>query len=113
MKHICGYNSTFTLSNVQDGDVQPNAIDLRVDKVFLVRPKTFILSEDEKVHRGSVELQPDRNGFWVLKEGNYEVIMENIINVGRGEAGWVITRSTLNRNGVFLTSGLYDTGYNG
>jgi len=41
------------------------------------------------------------------------VVMENIITVGPGEAGWVITRSTLNRNGVFLTSGLYDTGYHG
>jgi deoxycytidine triphosphate deaminase len=39
--------------------------------------------------------------------------MENIINVGPGEAGWVITRSTLNRNGCFITSGLYDSGYHG
>ena len=39
--------------------------------------------------------------------------MENIINVGADEAGWVITRSTLNRNGLFITSGLYDTGYHG
>jgi deoxycytidine triphosphate deaminase len=39
--------------------------------------------------------------------------MENIIHVGAGEAGWVITRSTLNRNGLFLTSGLYDSGYHG
>ena len=41
------------------------------------------------------------------------MIMENKISVGDGEAGFVITRSTLNRNGVFLTSGLYDTGYEG
>jgi deoxycytidine triphosphate deaminase len=39
--------------------------------------------------------------------------MKNIISVGQGEAGWVITRSTLNRNGLFLTSGLYDSGYHG
>ena len=39
--------------------------------------------------------------------------MENIISVGAGEAGWVITRSTLNRNGCFITSGLYDSGYHG
>ena len=39
--------------------------------------------------------------------------MENIISVGAYEAGWVITRSTLNRNGVFITSGLYDSGYHG
>jgi deoxycytidine triphosphate deaminase len=39
--------------------------------------------------------------------------MDNIIRVGEGEAGWVITRSTFNRNGLFLTSGLYDSGYHG
>jgi len=39
--------------------------------------------------------------------------MDNEIEVGMGEAGFVITRSTLNRNGVYLTTGLYDTGYNG
>ena len=48
-----------------------------------------------------------------VPEGHYEVIMENKISVGGDEAGFVITRSTLNRNGVFLTSGLYDTGYEG
>lgn len=58
-------------------------------------------------------MQPDGDGWWNLPEGHYEVVMENMIRVGEREAGWVITRSTLNRNGVFLTSGLYDTGYNG
>ena len=41
------------------------------------------------------------------------MVMENVIHVGDGEAGWVITRSTLNRNGLYLTSGLYDSGYHG
>lgn len=58
-------------------------------------------------------MQPDLDGWWNLPEGHYEVVMENVIEVGPNEAGWVITRSTFNRNGVFLTSGLYDTGYNG
>ena len=30
-----------------------------------------------------------------------------------GIAGYLITRSTLNRNGVFIQSGLYDSGYKG
>lgn len=113
MKHIMGKQSRSTLTGVRDGDVQPNAVDLRLGKVFIIRPNTFILSEDDKVHRGSVEIQPDANGWYTLTEGHYEVVMENVIEVGEGEAGWVITRSTLNRNGVFLTSGLYDTGYHG
>ena len=39
--------------------------------------------------------------------------MENVVKIPEGYAGWVITRSTLNRNGLFITSGLYDSGYHG
>lgn len=106
MKHTMGPNSSSTLSAVQDDDVQPNAVDLRLGKIFLIRPATFTITEEEKIHRGSVQLTPDRLGYYVLPVGDYEVVMENDIEVGDNEAGWVITRSTLNRNGVFLTSGV-------
>lgn len=113
MKHIMGDNSKSTLTNVQEGDVQPNAVDLRLGKVFKLSQSTFKIDEKEKVHRGSYEMKTDEMGYYNLAEGHYEVVMENMIVVGENEAGWVITRSTLNRNGVFLTSGLYDTGYDG
>lgn len=108
---MCGANTAIT--NVGGNDVQPNAIDLRVAKVFKIRPADFVLSETEKVHRGTDEQKPLPDGFWCLEPGSYEVVMENIVSVGQGEAGFVVPRSTLNRNGVFITSGLYDTGYNG
>lgn len=113
MKHIMGANSRSTLSNVREEDVQPNAVDLRLGKVFKLSSSTFKIDEKEKVHRGSFEIQPDAAGYYNLAEGHYEVVMQNMIEVGENEAGWVITRSTLNRNGVFLTSGLYDSGYDG
>lgn len=114
MKHILGTNSKSTLSNVKEGDSQPNAVDLRVDKIFYMGTGLFEISDDHKKHRsGSVPVPVDSKGYYNLEAGDYEVIMENIISVGEGEAGWVITRSTLNRNGLFLTSGLYDSGYNG
>lgn len=113
MKHIKGPDSKSTLSNVRDEDVQPNAVDLRLGKIFLIKPDVFIIDEEQKRHRGTIEMQPNEEGYYQLDPGHYEVVMENIIHVGDGEAGWVITRSTLNRNGVFLTSGLYDTGYYG
>jgi deoxycytidine triphosphate deaminase len=113
MKHIMGPKSKSTLTKVQKEDVQPNAVDLRLGKVFKMSGSTFKIDEKEKVHRGSYEMQPDGNGYYNLAEGHYEVVMENEIVVGENEAGWVITRSTLNRNGVFLTSGLYDSGYDG
>ena len=108
-----GPHSRSTLSHVQEQDVQPNAVDLRVYKIFRIESNLFTINEDEKIHRGSTELIPNENGNWFLPPGHYEVIMENTVKVGDREAGWVITRSTLNRNGVFLTSGLYDSGYHG
>ena len=114
MIHVAGENSKTTLTNVQPQDVQPNAIDLRLGKVFkIMTHQPFTLSEEEKRHRGSVEVTPDDDGWYTLLAGSYEVIMENVIHVGEGEAGWVITRSTLNRNGCYITSGLYDSGYHG
>lgn len=113
MKHIMGPKSKSELSNVVEGDVQPNAVDLRLDKVFCIKNGLFELTNESKKHRGSFEIEPDADGFFNLPVGSYEVVMENIIKVGENEAGWVITRSTLNRNGVFITSGLYDTGYHG
>lgn len=113
MKHIGSAASKSKLTNVQDDDVQPNAVDLRIAKVLQIQPAVFEISEDLRLHRGSVEIEPDSEGWWHLAPGSYEVVMENIITVGAGEAGFVITRSSLNRNGVFLTSGLYDSGYNG
>lgn len=113
MKHILGKTSKSTLSGVESGDSQPNAVDLRVGKIFKISPFQFEISNEHKKHRGTEELRVDVEGYYYLEPGHYEVVMENIINVGEREAGWVITRSTLNRNGLFLTSGLYDSGYHG
>ena len=113
MKHILGSDSKSTLTNVQEGDCQPNAVDLRLDKVFRILPNVFEITNDTKKHRGTEEVLPDEDGFFNLEVGSYEAIMENIVKVGMNEAGWTITRSTLNRNGVFITSGLYDAGYEG
>lgn len=113
MKHIMGPNSKSSLSNVKDGDVQPNAVDLRLNKIFKINSDIFEISNDFKKHRGTEELFPDGEGYFFLDPGHYEIVMENIINVGPNEAGWVITRSTFNRNGLFITSGLYDSGYHG
>ena len=113
MVHLASDKSASTLSKFNDTQVQPNAIDLKVDKVFRLEPKEFKISEEEKTHRGSVEILPDEQGYYNLIQGTYEIIMEGIVSIGQDEAGWVITRSTLNRNGLFITSGLYDSGYEG
>ena len=114
MKHILSkfISHDELLTNVQEGDSQPNAVDLRVDKIFKLKKEEVEISESYKKHRGSDEVIPNEN-FFELEPGTYEIIMENIVKIPEGYAGWVITRSTLNRNGLFITSGLYDSGYHG
>ena len=112
MRHILALGPDF-LTNVQEGDSQPNAVDLRVQDVFKLNDSEFRLEGDDKTHRGSEKINVDEFGNWNLQPGVYEIVMENIVKIPEGYAGWVITRSTLNRNGLFLTSGLYDCGYKG
>jgi deoxycytidine triphosphate deaminase len=112
MINIAGETSNSILTNVQPSDPQPNAVDLRLKQVRrIVDGSIFIIDEESKTHRKSTLIEVGEDGYWHLESGSYEVVMENEIGVAHGEAGFVITRSTLNRNGVFITSGLYDSGY--
>ena len=114
MKHILSKTNGCELTGVQPGDSQPNAVDLRVKKIFRIhKASSFTISEEIKQHRRTSEELPDEDGWWNLDRGTYEIIMENVVSIEEGYAGFEITRSTLNRNGVFITSGLYDSGYKG
>lgn len=94
--------------------IQPNAVDLRLDRVWRMDPLDyFLIEEGTHHHRNKVEVLPDTSGFFTFFPGVYEVQFDQIVKIGPQDAGWVITRSSLNRNGLFLTSGLYDSGYNG
>jgi deoxycytidine triphosphate deaminase len=108
-----GNKSTSNLTNVQEGDSQPNAVDLRLDKVYSISNEVFEISNTHKKHRKTTVVQPDDEGYYNLEVGHYEITMENIVTIGENEAGMVITRSSLNRNGCFLTYGLFDSGYSG
>ena len=74
MKHIMGKSSKSTLTNVKEGDVQPNAVDLRLDKVFQIKTDIFEISNEHKKHRGTeLEVKPDPEGYFNLAPGHYEV----------------------------------------
>lgn len=113
MLHIAGNSSSSSITNIDEPCISPNAVDLRVQKIFRLEPTLFVIDEEQKIHREKKECVVQEDGYWTLNPGTYEVLFDHNIKVGEGEAGWVITRSTLNRNGVFITSGLYDSGYDG
>ena len=59
MIHIMGEHGS-KLTNVQPGDVQPNAVDLRLDKVFQIKTDRFVLSEEEKKSIDFSKLTPEQ-----------------------------------------------------
>lgn len=113
MVHIAGSEATSFLDSTDAKCICPNAVDLRLTQAFKIRDYAFILDEDVRVHRGAEPVEPGPHGYLNLTPGSYEVILGGTVTIGPDEAGFVIPRSTLNRNGVFLTSGLYDSGYKG
>lgn len=105
-------HSSTVLGNIDENCVQQAAVDLRLDKVWYMYGD-FVIDEEGKQHRITRPMEVDAEGYYYLTEGSYEVSSSHIITIGPDEAGFVITRSTLNRNGCFITSGLYDPGYCG
>ena len=117
MKHPASKNTRTTFSSLVQEDVQPNAIDVRIDRVFLITQEVFVLSETIREHRKTHPLKTqifrNEDEWWCLLPGTYSVHMRGTIKVPKEEAGFILPRSSLNRNGVYITSGLYDSGYEG
>ena len=114
MVNVAGKNATTKLSNIDEDMIQPNAVDLRVEKFLKILPTPFKMSRDNtKILRKTEEVIPDENGYFHLDVGDYEVVAENDISVGEDEAGFVIVRSSYNRSSLYLTGGLFDSGYEG
>lgn len=112
MLHLLTSNTKIT--NLDDACIQPDAVDLRVGKIYRIDPTSIAtLTEHSKTHAVRVEVFPNEDGMYVLQRGAYVVEFDHRIEVGADECGWVVSRSTLMRNGVYLHSCLYDSGYVG
>lgn len=95
--------------------VQPNAIDFTLDKVQALIPgMDAFISEREKVMRPMTDVEKTYDENWVLQGGRvYDGTSDMYVEVPEGVAAILYTRSTFARNGVFIMSGLYDSGFKG
>lgn len=95
--------------------VSSNAIDITLDRLFIPddsSSSSFVLSEQTKKMKQFKEAIAI-NGFFELSHGYFDVLSDFYVTVPTGHAAYLIVRSTLNRNGLFVTNGLYDTKFNG
>lgn len=115
--------------------IQPNAIDFTIDRVFstentgsAARPfkaaDVFINGALQTVKEFPVYVELtaaedtdpkfDRVPLWTLEpHQSYDFLSDFYVEVPEGVAALLIVRSTFNRGGLFITSGLYDSGYAG
>lgn len=101
------------LTEVDKDMEQMHALDVRIDKLYELHGD-FAISEGTKVHRQQIEVQPDENGWFNLKPNTvYAFDTKHKVKMAEGEAGYIIARSTLTRNGLIAGSALYDAGYEG
>lgn len=98
----------------QQQSIQPNAVDIDIDVAYKIYDTIFTIdNSNNKTHRDRQKIQCDQDGFWFFVPGVYEFSSTFNVQIAEQECGWLITRSTFVRNGCFVTSGLYDSGYNG
>lgn len=96
--------------------ISPNAIDFTLDVLKTVdssRPAHLCNDKKRCVMRPNVDV-PIIDGVWTLDRGEvYDGMSNMYVVVPEGVACVLYSRSSFTRNGVFIMSGLYDSGYEG
>lgn len=101
---------------ITEEQIQPNGVDLRVEWVHEIKGTAF-LGEDSKMDYSLMkkrEASMDDQGFYLLKPyKQYMVDFMEEVSVPEGYCAIIYPRSSLLRVGAFITSALWDTGFNG
>lgn len=105
-----------TITNVDADMEQMHCLDIRIMEVYALRG-VFELTEEDKIHKTKKRMvEVERHGrlyFELQPHTLYQFDAAHKVEMAEGEAGWIIGRSTLQRNGVIVQSALYDSGYKG
>lgn len=110
--------------------IQPNAIDFTIDRVFSAHESTTSFFAADIVVDGELKTVKQFPTFeevqtmqmphkehtvevFALNSGSHDFLSDFYVELPEGVAALIIVRSTFNRGGNFVTSGLYDSGFKG
>ncbi len=97
--------------------IQPNALDITADVISKIVSNPEVpafLSETQKQFHQFQICSPDSQGFIDLESKEvYDVHSDFYVSIPTGVAAELTIRSTLNRAGLALNSGIWDSGYVG
>ena len=105
------------VSPTDDGQVQPNGVDLTLDVVFEQLEPGRIGRDGkqigERIARPLEELEERTPDTYYLPEGSYVARYGERIRIPEGHVGFVYPRSSLMRNSCMLNTAVWDAGYEG
>lgn len=103
-----------------ESDIQPNGVDIRVDELYYLYTATShaVLTDVVRQHASRntvIWRESPLYGKCTVLEANkvYEFETKLTVKIPDNYIGIIHQRSTLSRNGVLITSGIWDSGYEG
>jgi Deoxycytidine deaminase len=102
--------STF-IKGVEDEQIQPAGVDLKLDKVFRFLNNGF-LGKNKRILPEFEEILPT-NDVYLLSKGSYKIRFYDIVEIPKEAIGICFPRSTLLRMGASINCALWDPGYIG
>lgn len=99
------------LGDVDDDQIQPNGVDLRLGAVFeQVEPGR--VTTDGKTVGDRREIRPEAD-VYRLDPGGYVARYADTVRIPEGHVGFLYPRSSLLRNSCMLDTAVWDAGYEG
>lgn len=96
--------------------INPNGVDLKVSEIWMIDENSVstLNGKVRETEPGKKLIEPDKEGFYNLKRGVYEVRIANEVEITNKFTGMLLPRSSLNRLGMIKSeSALGDSGYKG
>jgi len=101
---------------ISDAQVQPNGVDLTLDRVFEPLEPGYVGRDGKEVGaRQAVEpAESDADHpVYYLPPGGYVVRYAETVSIPSGHVGFLYPRSTLLRSACMLNTAVWDAGYRG
>ena len=110
IKHVYG----FLDDDAEREAMQPNGVDLSVEKVFEFRSRGYLgvdINAPSEYREMPTEVDPEE--YWLLPPGAYAVRFSETIDLPDDVMAYLWPRSSLLRSGVSLQTAVWDAGYTG
>lgn len=119
-------NNGWITGDIQEDNIQPNGIDFTLDHLSTIsgEPCAIVDYQDPgqkslKIMRSTLEQEPkwiqeyQQYAWCLFPNKTYDGMSDLYLDLPEDVSAFIITRSTLNRNQIFITSGLWDSGFQG